>query len=263
MPGRTMKTMLLEGKRVVLTGAARGIGLAAARACFDHGAEVLMTDLDAEALAEAASGLGADDRVRHASLDVTDGAAIAEALETVADWPAIDALCNNAAILDIGHTADTTEERYAEVLDVNLTGALRVTQAALPMLRRSSGASIINTVSVQAFQGVPDSAAYASAKGGLMMLTRSMAVDFGAEGIRANAIAPGFIDTRMAVTTDGEHEHEMPEFRAHYIDGGRIPLRRPGTPEDCAGAFVFLVSDLSRYITGQAICVDGGLSATY
>jgi len=258
-----MTAMLLEGKRIVLTGAARGIGLAAARACLGHGAEVLRTDIDAEALAKAASGLDAGERAHHVPLDVTDGAAIAGMLEAVSHWPAMDALCNNAAILDIGHAAETTAERFSRVLDVNLTGALRVTQAALPMLRRSSGASIINTVSVQAFQGVPNSAAYASAKGGLMMLTRAMAVDFGAEGIRANAIAPGFIDTRMALTEDGVHEHETPEFRAHYIDGGRIPLRRPGTPDDCAGAFVFLVSDLSRYITGQAIGIDGGLSATY
>ena len=122
---------------------------------------------------------------------------------------------------------------------------------------------MINTISTQAFQGVPESAAYATAKGGLMMLTRSMAVDFGPDNIRVNAVAPGFIDTRMALMEDGTHEHDASVFREHYIDGGRIPLRRPGTPDDCAGAFVFLASNLSLYITGQAIAVDGGLTATY
>ena len=155
------------------------------------------------------------------------------------------------------------EARWQRVLDVNLTGALRVTLAVLPLLRKASSPSVINTLSTQAFQGVPESAAYATAKGGLMMLTRSMAVDFGADGIRVNAVAPGFIDTRMALMADGAHEHDVPAFREHYIEGGRIPLRRPGTPEDCAGAFIFLASDLSLYITGQAIAVDGGLSATY
>ncbi|MEL6965471.1 MAG: SDR family oxidoreductase, partial [Pseudomonadota bacterium] len=81
--------------------------------------------------------------------------------------------------------------------------------------------------------------------------------------IRVNAVAPGFIDTRMALMEDGTHEHDIPAFRKHYIEGGRIPLRRPGTPTDCAGSFVFLASNLSLYISGQAIAVDGGLSATY
>ena len=256
--------MLLDGKRILITGAARGIGLAVARACLRHGGEVLLTDVDGTALAEAAGALAAGgSKPRHALLDVADAASITEALQGIADWPALDVLINNAAMLDISRAGSVDEARWNRVLDVNLTGALRVTQAALPLLRRSRAASIVNTISTQAFQGVPQSAAYATAKGGLMMLTRSMAVDFGADSIRVNAVAPGFIDTRMALMADGMHEHDMADFRDHYIAAGRIPLRRPGTPEDCAGAFIFLASDLSLYITGQAICVDGGLTATY
>ena len=256
--------MLLDGKRILITGAARGIGLAAARRCLAEGARVLLTDVDAEALAEAAGGLSARaDRLRPALLDVSGRASIEAALSRIEDWGGLDGVVNNAAMLDIGHAADVPEDRWSGVLDVNLTGALRVTQAALPLLRRSTSPAIVNTLSTQAFFGVPQSAAYATAKGGLLMLTRSMAVDFGSEGIRVNAVAPGFIDTRMALTEDGRHEHELDDFRTHYIEAGRIPLRRPGKPVDCAGAFVFLLSDLSLYITGQAICVDGGLSATY
>lgn len=256
--------MLLEGKRILITGAARGIGLAVARACLAHGGEVMLTDVDGTELLAAAQTLyGEGYAPRHTVLDVADAASIASALETVADWAALDVLINNAAMLDISDAGTVSQNRWNRVLDVNLTGALRVTQAALPRLRGAIAASIINTVSTQAFQGVPHSAAYATAKGGLMMLTRSMAVDFGGDGIRVNAVAPGFIDTRMALMTDGTHEHDVSGFRDHYIAAGRIPLRRPGTPEDCAGAFVFLASDLSRYITGQAICVDGGLTATY
>ena len=256
--------MLLDDRRILITGAARGIGLAVARQCLAEGARVLLTDVDAEALAETAGGLSAHgDRLRPAPLDVSDPASIEAALSRIEDWAGLDGVVNNAAMLDISHAADVPEDRWSRVLDVNLTGALRVTQAALPLLRQSAAPAIVNTLSTQAFFGVPQSAAYATAKGGLMMLTRSMAVDFGTDGIRVNAVAPGFIDTRMALMEDGRHEHELEDFRAHYIEAGRIPLRRPGQPADCAGAFVFLLSDLSLYITGQAICVDGGLSATY
>ena len=256
--------MLLDRRRILITGAARGIGLAVARQCLAEGARVLLTDVDAEALAEAADGLSAlGDQMRPVPLDVSDRASIEAALSRIEDWAGLDGLVNNAAMLDISHAADVPEDRWSRVLDVNLTGVLRVIQAALPLLRQSMSPAIVNTLSTQAFFGVPNSAAYATAKGGLLMLTRSMAVDFGLEGIRVNAVAPGFIDTRMALMEDGRHEHELEDFRAHYIEAGRIPLRRPGKPADCAGAFVFLLSDLSLYITGQAICVDGGLSATY
>ncbi len=256
--------MLLDGKRILITGAARGIGLAVAGQCLAEGACVLLTDVDAEALTETAGGLSAHgDSLRPVVLDVSDRASIAAALSRIEDWAGLDGIVNNAAMLDISHAADVPEDRWSRVLDVNLTGALRVTQAALPLLRRSTSPAIVNTLSTQAFFGVPQSAAYATAKGGLLMLTRSMAVDLGSEGIRVNAVAPGFIDTRMALMEDGRHEHELEDFRSHYIEAGRIPLRRPGKPDDCAGAFVFLLSNLSLYITGQAICVDGGLSATY
>ena len=256
--------MLLDDRRILITGAARGIGLAVARQCLAEGARVLFTDVDAEALAEAAEELNAPgDRLRSVALDVSDRTSIEAALSRIEDWAGLDGVVNNAAMLDISHAADVLDDRWSRVLDVNLTGALRVTQAALPLLRQSTSPAIVNTLSTQAFFGVPKSAAYATAKGGLFMLTRSMAVDFGSEGIRVNAVAPGFIDTRMALMEDGRHEHELEDFRTHYIEAGRIPLRRPGKPQDCAGPFVFLLSDLSLYITGQAICVDGGLSATY
>jgi len=255
--------MLLEGRHILVTGAARGIGHAIARACLARGAWVLMTDIDTDALHSAAQDLAADGLYPGtARIDVTDRDSIRGALAQLPDGR-LDGLVNNAAMLDIGTADQVDDARWARVLDVNLTGALRVTQEALRPLAAAPQPSVGNTLSTQAVHGVPGSAAYATAKGGLMMLTRSMAVDFGARGIRVNAVAPGFIDTRMAVMSDGGHEHAQPAFQAHYIEAGRIPLRRAGTPEDCAGAFVFLLSNLSLYITGQAICGDGGLTATY
>ena len=256
--------MRLNGHRILITGAAQGIGFAVTRSCLAEGAHVLATDLDSDALSETAKKLsGFDDSLRTHPMDIASQDSIDQAIDHISDWSDMSGLVNNAAMLDISDTASVTDETYSRVLDVNLTGALRVTRAALPKLLGAPNPSVVNTISTQAFFGVPHSVAYASAKGGLMMLTRSMAVDFGADGIRVNAVAPGFIDTRMALTEDGTHEHETSDFKSHYISAGRIPLRRPGTPEDCAGTFLFLLSDLSLYITGQAIFVDGGLSATY
>ena len=121
--------MLLDGRRILITGAARGIGLAAARQCLAEGARVFLTDVDAEALAEAAEGLSAPgDRLRPVPLDVSDRASIGAALSRIEDWAGLDGVVNNAAILDISHAADVPEDRWSRVLDVNLTGALRVTQ---------------------------------------------------------------------------------------------------------------------------------------
>lgn len=256
--------MRLEGSRILVTGAARGIGLAVVRGALAEGARVLACDIDADVLTEAADQIAEGrQRLICAEIDVGEPNSVATIPEILADWPALDGLVNNAAMLDISDAGTVSDSRFAEVLNVNLTGALRVTRTMLPFLRKSRSPAIVNTLSTQSFFAVPRSAAYATAKGGLQMLTRSMAVDFGAEGIRANAVAPGFVNTRMALTDTGAHEHEMEDFTRHYIEGGRIPLRRPGTPEDCVGAFLFLLSDHARYITGQTICVDGGLTATY
>jgi NAD(P)-dependent dehydrogenase (short-subunit alcohol dehydrogenase family) len=249
---------LLSGRAILVTGAARGIGLAVAEALLAQGARVALCDIDEAPLAAEATRLGA----LAVPMDVGEDASVASGVEAaVAAIGPLDGVVNNAAILDEGPAQAVTSDRFARVLSVNLTSILRVSRAALPHLR--PGGAIVNTLSTQALYGQPNSAAYASAKGGGASLTRCMAVDFAPRGIRVNAVAPGFIDTRMAITSHGLHEHEDPAFRDFYIGRRRIPLARPGTPQDCAGAFVFLLSPLSAYITGQIIAVDGGLTATY
>jgi NAD(P)-dependent dehydrogenase (short-subunit alcohol dehydrogenase family) len=244
---------MLEGRRILITGAARGIGLAVAEAAVAAGARVVVADVDAAALVGQA--------LPHVAMDVADAASVAAGVaEAVRIMGGLDGLVNNAAILDESHAADVTEARFERVLSVNLTSILRVAQAVLPHL---AGGAIVNTLSTQALFGQGNSVAYATAKGGGLNLTRAMAVDFAPRGIRVNAVAPGFIDTRMAVMADGTHEHATDWFRDIYVRRRRIPLARAGTPQDCAGAYLFLLSDLARYITGQCLAVDGGLTATY
>jgi NAD(P)-dependent dehydrogenase (short-subunit alcohol dehydrogenase family) len=258
--------MRLEGRVAIVTGAARGIGLAAARALAGEGAHVLLTDIDADVLDDSTRDLTKQGMsVAALKSDVADPRCAEEMAQTaVSHWGRIDILVNNAAISDDTPIDDLTDERWRHVLAINLDSVLHCTRAALPSLRKSPCASIVNIASVQGIRGQPHAMAYATAKGGVINLTRCMAVDFGPEGIRANAVAPGYIDTRMALQKqDGTHEHQTEWYQDIYVKHGRMPLRRAGKPEDVAGPILFLASDESRYMTGQVLVVDGGFTSTY
>ena len=209
---------LLENKFIIVTGAAQGIGFSAAESILNEKANVLICDVDRVALEIAEKKLSKFSKnVIFSEIDIRSENSINQALDKVKSWNHIDGLVNNAAILDINNVDTINEERWNKVIDTNLTGALRMIQKTIPKLKKSEHPAIINTLSTQAFFAVNDSLAYSTAKGGLLMLTRSMAVDLGKHNIRVNAIAPGFIDTRMAFTESGEHEHEMETFKDIYI----------------------------------------------
>jgi NAD(P)-dependent dehydrogenase (short-subunit alcohol dehydrogenase family) len=255
----------LQDRVVLVTGAARGIGLAAVRAFLAEGARVTLCDIDDEPLqAAAAELLKARLPVKAAQVDVSDRNSIASAVAmTVAAWGQLDVLVSNAGITDDTPLADLIPQQWHKVMAVNLDSVLYGAQAAVPHLARSANGSIINIASIQGLRGQPHAMAYASAKGAVVNLTRCMAVDLGPLGIRANAIAPGFIDTRMALMHGSIHEHRTDWFQDIFIKYGRLPLRRPGTPDDVAGPILFLASDDSRYVTGHVLVVDGGLTCTY
>ncbi|ARP64326.1 hypothetical protein A9K65_013750 [Mesorhizobium sp. WSM1497] len=262
----SMEAQRLVARSAIVTGAARGIGEAIARRLAMEGANVVIADIDmdeAENVAASlrASGFGA----RACRVDIGQTSAMEEFARAIVDEVgSCDILVNNAAVLDATRTDELTIERYRDVMRVNLDGALDLTLKLLPLLKQSSCARVLNVASIMGVRGSRDSVAYSTAKGGLINLTRCLACDLADHGILVNAIAPGFVDTRMALLPDGSgHEHETDWFRDVYIRHGRIPMRRAGTATEIANAAYFLCSDDASYVTGQVLLVDGGASATF
>ena len=259
-------TGALAGRIAIVTGGARGIGKAIAEQLAGRGAAVVIADRDgdvAEATAAELSARGFD--VIAAITDVSDDASIKRLTgEVEARWGRLDILVNNAAILDATPLEQLTRERYRQVQDVNENGALWMIQGMLGLLRQSVHGRVVNIASILGVRGTADSVAYATAKGGVINMTRTLAVDLAPHGILVNCICPGFVDTRMALLPDGSgHEHQTDWFKDIYIKYGRIPMRRAAEPEDIAAATSFFCGDDCRYVTGQLLLVDGGLSATF
>jgi NAD(P)-dependent dehydrogenase (short-subunit alcohol dehydrogenase family) len=258
------KDRRLEGKVALVTGGARGIGLAIARRFVAEGAKVVIGDIDGAEAAAAAAAIGNEDEVLGHALDITKEEQIAATVgEAESRFGRLDILVNNAAILDMTTWDELTYARFQEVLRVNLDGALLCAMAAVPALERAGGGCILNTASIMGLVGSKESIPYSTAKGGVVNLTRCLACDLADKNITVNAIAPGFIDTRMAVTREGVHEHQTKYFRTVYLKYGKIPRGRAGTADDIAGPAFFLCSDDARYITGQILTVDGGVTMTF
>ena len=245
---------LLEGKVALITGAARGIGKAVALKFAAEGADIAFTDLvindDANQTVAELEAFGRKVKAyasNAANFDETH--AVVEQIK--ADFGHIDILVNNAGITKDGLMLKMTEAQWDAVIAVNLKSAFNFIHALLPVMMRQKGGSIINMSSVVGVHGNAAQANYAASKAGMIALAKSVGQEMGRKGIRANAIAPGFIETAMT--------HALPEeVRKGWME--KIPLRRGGTPEDIANVATFLASDLSSYVTGQVIQVDGGMN---
>lgn len=244
---------LLEGKTALITGAARGIGKAIALKYAENGAHVAFTDLVKDENMEAtekeliAFGVKAKGYASDASsLEASE----ALAKQIAEDFGKVDVLVNNAGITRDNLLMRMSEDQWDLVLKVNLKSVFNMTKAFLSQFMKNRSGSIINMGSVVGLSGNAGQANYSASKAGLFGFTKSVAQEIGSRNIRVNAIAPGFIETDMTAALSEEVRKEWAK---------QIPLRRGGKPEDVANACVFLASDLSGYITGQVLSVDGGM----
>jgi NAD(P)-dependent dehydrogenase (short-subunit alcohol dehydrogenase family) len=261
-----MSGQRLQGRVAVVTGGARGIGFGIAGRLAAEGARLVIADIDAANAAAAAERIRAEGGEATArGVDIASDASVA-GLAAFVDTThgRCEILVNNAAIVDTTGIAAMTMARYREVIDVNQDGAVRVSLAFLPLLKKAgAGRRILNIASIMGMRGSRDAIPYSTAKGAIVNFTRALACDLADDGIMVNAIAPGFVDTPMSILPDGSHEYDSDWFRDIYVKHGRIPLRRFGKPADMAGPAFFLCSDDSQYVTGQILMVDGGVSATF
>lgn len=245
---------LLTGKTAIITGAARGIGKAIALKFAAEGANIAFTDLVIDENGKkteeeiAALGVKAKGYASNAA-SFEDTAKVVEQIH--ADFGSIDILVNNAGITKDGLMMRMSEGQWDAVINVNLKSAFNFIHACAPIMMRQRSGNIINMASVVGVHGNAGQCNYAASKAGLIALAKSIAQELGSRGIRANAIAPGFIITDMTAQLSEEVKAEWNK---------RIPLRRGGTPEDVANIALFLASDMSSYVSGQVIQVDGGMN---
>ncbi|MFG2296818.1 SDR family NAD(P)-dependent oxidoreductase [Streptomyces sp. NPDC048603] len=238
----------LDGKVVLITGAGRGQGAAEARLCAEAGARVVLTDLREEEGRAVAAELGGQGVfVRH---DVADPVGWDAAVRAAVDaFGTVSALVNNAALWRTAHVEQQSLEGFEELIRVNLLGPFLGIRAVAPVLRAAGGGSIVNISSTAGLVGIPGHAAYGSTKSGLRGLTRSAALDLGADRIRVNSVHPGAVDTPMVAGAVAGR------------DWAHLALGRMGRPEEVGGLVLFLCSDASSYITGAEFTVDGGMTA--
>ena len=255
-----MARELLKGRVAIITGAGQGLGYAIAKEYAAEGATVALIERDQDALERAQDDIG---NALAYELDVTDYETYGRAIADVAEKAGhIDILVNNAAIAFYGTILEDTLDSWRKQLSVNLEAVYMGTKMTVPYMVDQNFGRIISIASIQGFASSGECGPYNAAKGGIIAFTKSLAVELAPYNIAANAIAPGFMRTQMSII-DGVDETQTEEFRTWYVEKRHIPMARTGYPEDVSGTAVFLASDYCRYMTGQLLVVDGGLTSTF
>ena len=254
MPSTSTSTAASTQRVAVITGGARGIGLAVARWFLAQDHRVVLLDIDAATLDKTVTTLASPDRVLGLPCDVSAPEQVQAAIDRAAQaFGRIDALVNNAGIAVFKPIGETSFEEWRQVLSVNLDGAFLCSQACVPHMRRAGGGAIVNIASISGLRASTLRVAYGTSKAALIQLTKQQAVELGTVGIRANCVAPGPVETEMAKLV-----HSV-AIRSDYHDV--IPLERYGTTEEIAAAVGFLCSPAASYVNGQVLAVDGGFEA--
>jgi NAD(P)-dependent dehydrogenase (short-subunit alcohol dehydrogenase family) len=247
----------LDQRICLITGGGNGIGRACGRRFAAEGALVILADIDADAAVAAAAEVAAQGgRAESHRADVTKGqdiSALFRHIETV--HGRLDVVVNNAGVTARNEFRHMTDSEWERVRDVNLDGVVRIARDSFELLRKSGRGSLINLSSIMGHRGLRQLAAYSATKGAVTALTKAMAIEYAQFGIRVNAIAPGFIETAMT-----KRVLSVPQINKALLE--RTALKRFGTPDDIAGAALFLASDDSAYVTGTEIAVDGGMRAS-
>jgi NAD(P)-dependent dehydrogenase (short-subunit alcohol dehydrogenase family) len=250
----TSDKALVPQKVALVTGAARGIGLAVAKRFLTEGWRVALLDIEGDLLRQSVEALAAPGFTLALHCDVSDVGAVASAIAEIEQhFGRLDALVNNAGIAVFAPLLETSEDDWGRILAVNLTGPFLCTKAAVPLMREHGNGAIVNITSISAVRASTLRSAYGTSKAGLAHLTKQLAVELAALGIRVNGVAPGPVETAMAKAV------HTPQIRADYHDA--IPLNRYGLEEELAEAVFFLSSERASYITGQILAVDGGFDA--
>tara|TARA_B100001248_G_C27335586_1_gene433658 strand:+ start:345 stop:1118 length:774 start_codon:yes stop_codon:yes gene_type:complete len=257
-----MDKRLLD-KKVIVTGGSRGIGAGIVERIFNEGAEIIIADIKKDLAKKLIEDLKTD-KITFFETNLSEESEIIKLIEFVKNkWGLLDILINNAGIEDGFLLSDQSYEKYRKTMKINLDAPFLCSKYSLPLLEKSKSGRIVMISSIQGIRGYKGNISYNTAKGGLINMTRSLAVELADKNILVNSVAPGFINTDMSVMKDGSLEWNTDWFKDVYLKYEKLPMGRYGHPDDVAGAVYFFCSDDSKYVTGQTLLVDGGVSVTF
>ena len=257
-----MDKRLLD-KKVIVTGGSRGIGAGIVERLFNEGADIIIADIDKELANKLIQDFNTN-KITFFKTNLSEEDEIIKLIDFAKNkWGLLDILINNAGIEDGYILSEQSYEKYRKTMKINLDAPFLCSKYSLPLLEKSKSGRIVMISSIQGVRGYKGNISYGTAKGGLINMTKVLAVELAEKNILVNSVAPGFINTSMSVMKDGNLEWDTDWFKDVYLKYGKLPIGRYGHPDDVAGAVYFFCSDDSKYVTGQTLLVDGGVSVTF